>query len=261
MHNFLKEIILYKKQILDIAKQKISFKDIQTNALSTKIVHRNFATALNQENKISLIAEIKKASPSKGMLRSDLDVAQFAKIYEQAGASAISVLTEDKYFLGNPAYIKTVRDVTTKIPILRKDFIIDEYQIYESKILEADAILLIAELLSLAELQNFLNIANMLELECLVEVHSKDALKKVLQTNAQIIGINNRNLESFDVDINTTLDLKKIIPNNKIVVSESGINSHNDIALLRKNNINAVLIGEAIVTADDPLSKIQNLIF
>ena len=220
---------------------------------------RPFGTALKSDANICVIAEVKKASPSLGVIRQDFHPIEIARIYETAGASAISVLTDEKFFQGSLSYLTAVKK-NVRLPVLRKDFIIDPYQIYEARSAGADAILLIAALLSKEEMQDFLCLARELGMECLVEVHSEAELRKALQTDADIIGINNRNLATFATTMETTFQLRPMIPVGKIVVSESGIKSREDITKLIEHGVNAVLIGETLMKSNDIAAKLGELL-
>lgn len=221
---------------------------------------RSLRAALHRPGEIRLLAEIKKASPSKGLIREDFDPAEIARTYTTFGAAAISVLTDEKFFQGSPEYLREVRQVTD-LPLLRKDFIIDPYQIYEAKVLGADAILLIMAILEPAQLAYYLGIAEELGLECLVEVHSAEELVIALEAGAKVIGINNRDLKSFKTDLETTFRLRAAIADPEItIVSESGINTREDIQRLQEAGINGVLIGEALMRASDIGSQIQILL-
>ena len=210
---------------------------------------------------MSLIAEIKDTSPSKGKLMRGKNFNDLAKNYLNANVNAVSVVTEKNFFKGSLDNIINFKKLNeyNSIPVLRKDFIIDEYQIYESKFYGADAILLIASILSQKQLNEFILLAQKMNLECLVEVHNLNELEKALASTTRIIGINNRNLNDFSVDINTTLNLIKNIPDHVLKVSESGIFNRKDISVLSNAGCNAVLIGEAIITSDDPYKKIIEL--
>lgn len=255
----LDEIVKHKVTEVNKQKEAISLDEIKQK-LNTKHSLRRFKEAISVPNKINLIAEIKKASPSRGVIRKDFDPKEIAIAYEANGASAISVLTDKKFFQGDLAFLSIVRSVTSSLPILRKDFIIDEYQIYQSKMAGADAILLIAAILNLDSLQRFLNTATEIGLDCLVEVHTEDELEMVLKSDADIIGINNRNLHNFEVNIQTTAKLSKIIPKGKVIVSESGIFSKDDVVFLKNNGVHAMLIGESLMASDNIPSKIKELL-
>ncbi len=213
----------------------------------------------NTSERISIIAEVKKASPSRGVIRSDFNPVEIAMEYQENGAVAISVLTDKKYFQGDLEYLKQIKEATS-IPILDKDFIIDVYQIYQARIYSADAVLLIAAILSDAELTDYINLAHQLGLSALVEVHTLEELKRVLSTDAQIIGINNRDLTNFQVNTNTSLQLAKYIPDDKIVVSESGIDTKDIILSLQKEGIDSFLNGEALMKEKDIGKKLRELL-
>jgi len=206
-----------------------------------------------------LIAEVKRASPSRGVLRPDFDPVELAQKYAQGGAAAISVLTETNYFDGSLDHLAAIRE-ETGLPLLRKDFIFDPYQVYESRAYGADALLLIVAILSREQLEELLSLSHDLGLSCLVEVHNEDEVERALGSQAQIIGINNRDLTTFNIDINTTHRLLPLIPPGKIVVSESGIRNRSDVAKLKGWGVNAVLVGEALVTAGDIVTKVRELI-
>ena len=197
----------------------------------------------------AIIAEIKKASPSAGIISDNFDPVSKSKEYESFGASALSILTEEDYFLGNIQYLKDVK-ATTSLPILRKDFIVDEYQIYESKLIGADCILLIASILNDKELKNFSETAERLKLDYIIEVHNEEELQRAQHFSNAIIGVNNRNLKTFDVDINNSVELKKIFEGENIFIAESGIKSKKDIKYLQQHNINVFLIGESLMKGD-----------
>lgn len=211
-----------------------------------------------RKNDISFICEIKKASPSKGIIASDFPYLNIAKEYENAGADAISVLTEPDFFLGDIKYLTEISK-TVKIPILRKDFIIDELQIYEAKAIGASAILLICSILTESELRKFIEIADSLFLSCLVEAHNEEEIQKAINAGARIIGVNNRNLKDFTVDIHNSLKLRKQVPDNILFVSESGIKTPNQIKELREHNVNAVLIGETFMRSNNKKQELETL--
>lgn len=217
----------------------------------------NFKKVLQKEG-ISIIGEIKKASPSKGIIKEDFDSVKIAKVYEKVDVDAISVLTEKEFFKGDDNYIREVKKVSSK-PILRKDFIVDEYQIYESKILGADAVLLIVSVLG-DKLRDFYNLSKSVGLDALVEVHDRQQLAIALEAECDIIGINNRDLKTFNVDINTTENLIKYIPQSTIIVSESGIKTPEDIRYLASLGVDAVLIGETFMKIIDDIDKISDFV-
>ena len=250
-------IVAHKRDEVKIHKERTPLTELKQIWRDAKPT-RDFKAAISKPGKINLIAEIKKASPSKGLIREDFDPIAIARIYQANGAAAISVLTDERFFQGRLSYLADVRRVTS-IPLLRKDFIIDEYQIYQARAAGADAILLIAAILKLEKMQDFLSVAHELGLDCLVEVHTESELEKVLKTDAQIIGINNRNLKIFKTDINTTFHLKKNLPDGKIVVSESGIRSRRDVKMLQECGVDAILVGEALMRSTEIGDKISKL--
>jgi indole-3-glycerol phosphate synthase len=208
---------------------------------------------------IRLIAEVKKASPSRGLLSPNLNPTQLARTYAEGGAAAISVLTEEDYFMGSIEHLAAIKEVV-KLPLLRKDFIFDPYQIYESRAYGADALLLITAILSQGQLMELTSLSHGLGLRCLVEVHNENEVERAVLSGAEIIGINNRDLNSFAVDINTTDRLRPLIPKGKTLVSESGIKTRKDVERLGRWSIDAVLVGEALVTAIDIRAKMKELL-
>jgi len=219
-----------------------------------------FFRVLRKPGEVALIAEVKKASPSKGLIRRDFDPAEIGRIYTAGGASAISVLTDMEFFQGSSEYLRIVRDVSD-LPVLRKDFIVDCYQIYEAKLLGADAILLIMAVLTDREAREFREEAAGLGMECLVEVHTDEELKRALSIGAHIIGINNRDLRTFKTDLNTTFRLREVVTDPEItVVSESGINSRLDVIRLGDHGVHAMLVGEALMREPDIGRKMAELL-
>lgn len=207
---------------------------------------------------ISFICEVKKASPSKGLIAENFPYLQIAAEYEEAGAAAISVLTEPDYFMGSDEYLRQIAS-ERNIPVLRKDFTVDEYQIYEAKILGASAVLLICAILDDNELKAFLETAHRLGLSALVEAHDEKEVRRAVAAGAGIIGVNNRDLKTFDVDINNSIKLRELVPDGVVFVSESGIRNKEDVENLRKNGTNAVLIGETLMRADDKKAMLAEL--
>lgn len=218
----------------------------------------DFYSALKKEDEISIIAEVKKASPSKGIIKEDFNPLEIAKKYSEGNVQAISVLTEKNFFLGDDEYLVKIRQ-SVALPILRKDFIIDLRQVYQSRYLGADAILLIVSILNDEELKKFQIVAEILGMQCQVEVHDREELERALESGAKIIGINNRNLKTFEVDITTTEKLMNHIPHDRVVVSESGIKSRDDMRYLKDLGVNAVLIGETFMRANSIDEKIKEL--
>ena len=246
--NILDEIVAKTKSKLEEKKQGLSLEELISKIDFKNLKETNFKKSL-QNKAEAIIAEIKRASPSAGIISDDFDPVLKSKEYESFGASALSILTEEDYFLGNIEYLKDVKAITS-LPILRKDFIVDEYQIYESKLIGADCILLIASILNDEELKNFSEIAERLKLDYIIEVHDEEELQRVQHFSNAIIGVNNRNLKTFDVDINNSVELKKIFEGENIFIAESGIKSKKDIEYLQQHNINVFLIGESLMKGD-----------
>jgi len=219
---------------------------------------RDFAGALRGA-RFALISEIKKASPAKGWLHEELDILKQAKMYEQGGASAVSVLTEPDYFKGSLEDLKSVR-AAVKLPVLRKDFILGRYQVYEARLYGADAVLLIVSLLAPDTLRDLISLAHEMKMSALVEVHDEAETKTALTAGARIIGINNRNLADFTVDLGTSLKLRPLVPPEITVISESGIATKEDVSRLKGAGINGILVGEALVKAENPEAKIRELL-
>jgi indole-3-glycerol phosphate synthase len=254
----LDRIVSYNLEGLEHKKRELPLAELQRMA-SQQSPTLNMASVLRGDG-IRLIAEVKKASPSRGLIRSDFNPVEIAEIYAGNGAAAISILTEARHFQGSLDHLKNIRKVLTDKPLLRKDFIVDPYQVYESRAYGADSLLLIVALLSLETLKELLRLSHELNMTCLVEVHSEAEVEIALKSEAGIIGINNRDLNTFDVDIATTERLIPLIPKERIVVSESGIKSRDDIEKLRRSGIDAVLIGEYLMSAPDVGARIRELL-
>jgi len=252
----LDEIIAKKKEGVEQRKKILPLAHLKRRISQQKPL-LDFTLALKGKP-MRLIAEVKQASPSRGILCPNFNPTELATTYAQGGANAISVLTEVNYFKGSIDHLAAIREVV-KLPLLRKDFIFDPYQVYESRAYGADALLLIVAILSQEQLKELLSIGHSLGLKCLVEVHNKTDVERALLSGAEIIGINNRDLSTFTIDINTTGQLRPLIPRQKIVVAESGIKSRKDIEKLMDWRVNAVLIGEALVTANNILTKMKEL--
>ena len=246
--NILDEIVANTKAKVSIAKEKVSLDDLVSTIHSNKIVKSKFKASLKDKDQ-AIIAEIKKASPSAGVISENFDPVTKAKEYEAFGASALSILTEEDYFLGSTQYLKDVKKIS-KLPILRKDFIVDIYQIYESKLIGSDCILLIASILSDEELNDFTKLADTLELDYIIEVHNEDELKRVQDFSEAIIGVNNRDLKSFTVDIENSIRLRQLFNQDNLFVAESGIKGQSDINKLLQHGINIFLIGESLMKGD-----------
>jgi indole-3-glycerol phosphate synthase len=254
----LDDIIAYKKEELAETKRRSSFAEIRDRAADAGPA-RGFGKALSSGDEVRLIAEIKKASPSKGVIREDFDPAGIAETYAKSGASCLSVLTEQKFFQGKLEYLGAVRKAVG-LPLLRKDFIIDEYQIFEARAAGADAMLLIAACLDRPQIEDFLGVAGGLGLDVLVESHTYKELDKSLLAGAMLVGINNRDLSSFTVSLRTTLDLVNDIPEDRTVVSESGIKTREDVLRLRQAGVDAVLVGESLMREKDIGKKVKELL-
>jgi len=255
--NILEEILEHKQQEITLAKKAIPTEQLEGMPDFTRQCF-SLRRALSGKD-ISIIAEIKKASPSKKVIREDFNPLEIAREYVGSGASALSVLTDNKYFQGDIRYIADIRS-SVPIPILRKDFIIDSYQLTEAKAFGADAVLLIAAALKPERLHDLFNEANALGLECLVEVHNIEELNILNFVSAKIIGINNRNLSTFTVDISTAIRVASRIPKDIIVVSESGISNRADIDQLTAHGIHAVLVGESLMRAKNPGEALRALL-
>jgi len=255
----LNEIVANSIIQLEDRKKRIPLEELKTQALRQP-PPPDFAAAL-RGNGVRLIAEIKKASPSKGVLCPSFKPAEIARTYADNGASAISVLTEPDYFQGSLDYLREARDtVGDSLPLLRKDFIFDPYQVYEARAFGASCLLLIVAILTREKLQYLLGLSHKLSLRCLVEVHNEAELETALNSKPDIIGINNRNLNTFTVDMETTRRLMPLIPRGTVVVSESGIKSREDMAKLKEWGVDAALVGEYLVTATDIAARMRELL-
>lgn len=256
--NILEELANLSRLRVQADKEKISLEEIKIAAKnSTSGNGENFISALRRQG-LSFICEVKKASPSKGVIAENFPYVEIAKEYEDAGADCISCLTEPKYFLGSDKIFTEIRHAV-KIPMLRKDFTVDAYQIYQAKAMGADAVLLICAILSAAEIENFLSICNELKIYALVETHNENEIKTALSAGAEIIGVNNRNLKNFTVDFETSAKLRDLIPREKIFVAESGVKTPADISTLKKIGADAVLIGETLMRSNDKKKTLAEL--
>jgi indole-3-glycerol phosphate synthase len=251
--DILAKILATKQKEVAAAKAELPLAELKKLAEASP-KPRDFTGALRQKlsaNKPAVIAEVKKASPSKGILRENFNPAEIAKSYQQHGAACLSVLTDKDYFQGSAEILKQVRKAVN-LPILRKDFMVDEYQIHEARLWGADAILLIVAALSLEAMQHLEQVAQNLGLAVLVESHNQEELELALKLKTPLIGINNRNLKTFDTSLNTTISLKGQIPQERIIITESGILAPQDVSLMQQNGINAFLVGEAFMRAEEP---------
>ena len=253
MSTILDTILARKREEVAARRERTSLFELKARAASAPPL-RGFADAVAAKiaaGQAAVIAEVKKASPSKGVIRADFDPAAIARSYAAGGAACLSVLTDVDFFQGADEYLVAARDACA-LPVLRKDFIVDAYQLYEARVLGADCVLLIAAALDDAQLSEYAFIADELGMDVLVEVHDLDELERALPIPARLLGINNRNLKTFEVSLQTTLELKVAVPADRVLVTESGILARADVALMRDNAIHAFLVGEAFMRQPDP---------
>lgn len=261
---FLEVLAQSTRRRVESAKKEVSLDDLKSQVFydgNVKRFHRREDFAFEKSLKsdgISFICEVKKASPSKGIIAPFFPYLEIAKDYENAGADAISVLTEPEYFKGNDLFLEEISEIVG-IPVLRKDFIIDEYQIYEAKLIGADAVLLICALHDTGTIKKYIEICDELGLSALVEAHTEEEVKSAIKAGARIIGVNNRDLKTFQVDIKNCIALRKLVPEGIVYVAESGIQTPGDISMLEKAGINAVLIGEALMRSNDKKAMLSYL--
>ena len=251
-------IIAHKRKELAVEQAQVSLTTLEAEVMSLPPT-RDFRSAITGSGAVKLIAEVKKKSPSKGIIREDFHPVSIAKTYVENGAAAISVLTDKHFFAGELDYLRLIREVVDA-PLLRKDFTIDPYHIYQARCAGADAILLIVAALTATQLRTFMEIADSLSLAALVEVHTPEELAIALDVDAQIIGINNRDLRTFHTDIATTFRLRNTIPADKVVVSESGIYSREDVVKLKEAGVQAMLVGESLMRSRDIGEQVRRLI-
>lgn len=251
-------IIAHKQKELQIEQEQAPLTTLKSKLVDLPPT-KNFQATIGKPDNINLIAEVKKKSPSKGIIREDFDPVQIAETYAENGAAAISVLTDVRFFDGSLEYLSSIREVVD-VPLLRKDFTIDPYHIYQARVAGADAILLIVAVLTSEQLRDFMDIAASLSLASLVEVHTEAELEIALDVGAEIIGINNRDLRTFHTDLETTFRLRETIPAGKVVVSESGIYTRTDVASLRDAGVNAILVGESLMRSPDIGEQVRKLI-
>ncbi len=257
MNSFLTKILKFKRAALEHQKKNVQLRTLEKGIEEAPPV-RNFSKAICRPSQIRLIAEIKKASPSRGIIRAEFDPLEIASIYEKSGVAAISVLTEEKFFLGHPRFLKEIRKKCL-CPLLRKDFIFDEYQIFESRYLGADALLLITAILSEIQLKQLLKLTEALGMQALVEVHNQSELGVALRAGARLVGVNNRDLNSFDTHLSTAVSLGRFFPHGIARVAESGLFTHKDVIKMKRSGYHAVLIGEAIIKKKNIGEKIREL--
>lgn len=258
--DILKRILARKVEEIDERIRNTSVEELGQR-VAIAVTPRGFIRHMQeklQAGQAAVIAEIKKASPSRGMLRADFNPGQIAMSYEKGGAACLSVLTDIDFFMGADAYLQQAR-AACRLPVLRKDFIIDPYQVYEARVLGADAVLLIVAALSDAMLLELLQLTTHLGMDALVEVHDAEELERALAIPATLLGINNRDLRSFETSLDVTLDLLEQIPDDRIVVTESGIHTVEDVALMRSRGVDAFLVGEAFMKAPEPGERLAEL--
>jgi indole-3-glycerol phosphate synthase len=260
--DILKKIITSKVQEVHNRQKSNPTEEVMKAAMRADPI-RPFVQAMRnklEDKQSAVIAEVKKASPSKGVIREHCIPSEIAASYEAGGAACLSVLTDSEFFQGSTAYLEQAR-AACNIPVIRKDFIIDAYQIYEARAMGADCILLIVSALSNESLRLLYDVARDLGMDVLIEVHDEDELKTALPLGADLVGINNRNLRTFETSLNNTIDLLDMIGDDRIVVTESGIHTPQDIELMRKHGVNSFLVGEAFMRAEDPGQQLRNLFF
>ena len=261
-NTYLNEILKVTKTSVEEKKKR--FPLIETSVPSELLLYkRSFLESLRasiESHRVAVIAEMKKASPSQGLIRENYNPSELAKQYLEAKAACLSILTDEPFFKGSLEHISIVKE-TVDLPVLRKDFIVDEYQIHESQLKGADCILLIVAALSKNQLQEFSHLASELNLEVLVEVHDEEEVERALEINSNLIGINNRNLETFEVNLETTERLIEKIPEEILTVSESGIKSSEDVKKIMSSGVSAFLVGEVFMRAEDPGKELKNLFF
>jgi indole-3-glycerol phosphate synthase len=260
MSDILKKIVAVKHEEIALAAQKKSLAMVRADAES-RVLTRDFVGAIQhkiQQGQAAVIAEIKKASPSKGVLRADFIPADIAQSYAEHGAACLSVLTDAQFFQGSVDYLKQAR-ASCDLPVLRKDFMVDAYQVYEARAMGADCILLIAACLDDAQMKDLESIARGLDMAVLVEVHDAEELNRALKLKTPLVGINNRNLRTFEVSLDTTLGMLKDVPSDRILITESGILTTDDVQKMRDAKVNAFLVGEAFMRAPDPGQALADL--
>ncbi|GAB4149829.1 MAG: indole-3-glycerol phosphate synthase TrpC [Planctomycetaceae bacterium] len=257
MQNVLKTIVEHKRTEIEAAKSRIPFAELETQLADAPPV-RDFIAALRQAKPLGLIAEVKKASPSAGLIRENFDPVNIARIYEKHGAACLSVLTDEKFFQGHLDFLRDVRRAVS-IPVMRKEFTLDRYQVLEARIAGADCVLLIAECLDDESLADLFHYATELGMASLIEIYEPDNLERVLKLNPPLLGINNRNLRTFVTDLAHTFTLAKNVPPETLLVSESGIRTHNDVTQLADANIGAILVGETLMRSPDIGEAVRQL--
>ena len=258
VHSILQKIVDHKRSEVESSKSKSPLPQIKKAAADARPV-RNFLKALQTDGEISLIAEVKKASPSKGIIREDFDPVQIAQSYESAGASCISVLTDENFFQGHRDFLVAVGDAV-ELPTLRKDFIIDPWQVYDARAAGADAVLLIAECLDADTLKELHALINELGMTALVELYERQNIDKVLDCNPSLVGVNNRDLNTFEVNLEHSIEIRRSLPQELTFVSESGISSNAEVSRLLQADVDAILVGESLMRADDIAAAVRRLL-
>jgi indole-3-glycerol phosphate synthase len=258
LSDVLAKICATTRETVAAAKSRTPISELESQAADAPAV-RDFVSALKNAPDIGLIAEVKKASPSAGIIRADFDPVTIAQTYANAGASCISCLTDEPYFQGKLEYLAAIRQVVD-IPIMRKDFILDRYQVVEARAAGADCILLIAECLNDCEMRDLYFYASELGMECLIELYDPDNLDRVLKLDAPLVGINNRNLKTFETDLNHTIELGKQVPSSTVLVAESGIRTRADVEYLKAGGARAILVGETLMRQNDISAKVREMI-
>lgn len=260
--DILQKILQRKAEEITQAAAKESLVDLSKRA-ETALPVRGFIQSIERKiaaKQAAVIAEIKKASPSKGVMRENFIPADIAKSYAKGGAACLSILTDRDFFQGSTEFLMQAREAT-ELPVIRKDFIIDPYQVYEARAMNADCILLIVSALGDSSLNELLALAHHLDMDVLMEVHDRQEMQRAIESGARLIGVNNRNLRTFDVSLQTTLDMLDMLPDDRILVTESGIHGAADVRLMRQHNVNSFLVGEAFMRADEPGEKLAELFF
>ncbi len=257
--DIIKRIAADKRMQVAQEKKEISYEKLKEMAMAAKSSLPDFIFEETlQKDGVSFICEVKKASPSRGIISKDFPYMDIAREYERAGADCISVLTESKYFLGNDRYLSDIRKAVN-LPIIRKDFIVDTYQIYQAKVIGANAVLLICSLMNVEFLEECIGTCNKLGISALVEVHSEDEVQMAIRAGARMIGVNNRNLKDFSVDVHNSIRLRKLVPKEMVFIAESGIRTRDDIKALEKEGVNAVLVGESLMQSESKEQKLKEL--
>jgi len=263
MSNFLQKVYQTKQQEVRDSKKKLSLTEICKHLTCNQNNHnRDFFLALknaSQNQKTALICEAKRGSPSAGLIRQNFDIVEIAKSYQQAGATCLSILTDRQYFFSDLNFLDIAHQACS-LPLLRKDFMIDPYQVYESKLHQADCILLIVAMLSDSQLQELEQVAISLQMSVLIEVHNQQELERAMLLKSRCLGINNRNLQTLEVNLNTAIQLAKMVPNDYLLVAESGIKTKAEIELFQQHNINCFLIGESLMKQPNLQQAVQNLL-